>query len=293
LPVIPLNRLVDHLDKGTPLPDHSVVITIDDGYKTARTKAWPILKAFGFPVTLYIYTQFVGHKSALSWEDIEALSREGVDIESHSVTHPLLTHPQKAMTRKEYIAWIDHELVDSKKELEAHIGKPVTTLAYPFGGYDERIVERTKKAGYLAALTCDDGNVTRNTDPWHLNRRLVYHHVKPREFAEYFPDHTLQVADLYPRDGERIRQPLSEVRARVLNVNQILPGSVRVFIDKLGRHALAVKVDPRTGQFEIPLPPEPKKGYYFVSLFARDRTDPSLRREASWLFIISGNPSKR
>src|SRR5207253_9235142 len=65
---------------------------------------------FGFPFTLFIYTWYVGHKSALSWEDIRVLAKAGVDIESHSVTHPLLTHPGKPMTRSDYLDWMDHEL---------------------------------------------------------------------------------------------------------------------------------------------------------------------------------------
>src|SRR5437870_3149137 len=69
LPVISMAQLVTHLQSGTPVPDHSVVITIDDGYKTARTKALPILQEFGFPFTVFIYPQFIGHPSALSWED--------------------------------------------------------------------------------------------------------------------------------------------------------------------------------------------------------------------------------
>ena len=290
LPVIPMAQLAAYLQSGAPVPDHSVVITIDDGYKTARTKALPILKSFNFPFTEFIYPQFIGKPSALSWEDVDALNKAGVDIESHSLTHPLLTHPGKAMSRTEYEAWIDRELVEPKRILDARLGKPVNILAYPFGGYDERIVEHTRKAGYIAALTCDDGNVTRLTDPMHINRRLVYHHVKPKEFAEYFPDRTLQVAELAPRDGERVHKSISQMSARVLNLAQVQPGSFAILVDKVGRHLMKIAIDPKTGRFELPLPS--KKGYYFVSLFARDKIEPSLRREASWLFIISKNASK-
>src|SRR5258708_31259929 len=292
LPVIPLAQLVDHLTTGAPIPDHAVVITIDDGYKTARTKAWPLLKEYGFPFTVFIYPQYIGHKNGLSWEDVRTMSRAGVDFQSHSMTHPLLTHPPKSMSRAEYVAWIDHELVDSKRIIEEQTGKPVTAIAYPFGGYDEKVVERTKKAGYVAALTCDDGNVTRLTDAWHINRRLVYRWVKLREYSEYFPVRTLQMANQTPRDGERVKRPITEIRARVLNVQQILPGSGSVLGDKLGRHGWGVGIDQKTGRVGVPVPAVHKSGYYFISLFARDKADPTLRREASWIFIISKNVPK-
>ena len=56
------------------------------------------------------------------------------------------------MTRAEYRAWLDNELLESKRGLESRLGKPVTAVAYPYGGYDERVVERTQKAGYRIAL---------------------------------------------------------------------------------------------------------------------------------------------
>jgi peptidoglycan/xylan/chitin deacetylase (PgdA/CDA1 family) len=190
-----------------------------------------------------------------------------------------------------YIAWVDRELRESKRILEDKLKKSVNVLAYPFGGYDERIIERVRLAGYDVALTCDDGNITRFTDPLKLNRRLVYHHVKLKGFAKYFPDRTLVVGDLSPRDGERVHVQVPELSGRIINLQQIRPDSVRILVDKAGKTQVPVAIDPGTGRFRYPLPP--KRGFYFVSLFAKDRMDPQLQREASWLFIISRNASKK
>ena len=288
IPVISMAQLVNYLRDGTPVPDHSVVITLDDGYKTAYTKAWPILRRFHFPMTVFIYPQAISrHGNAMTWEDLREMASAGVDVESHSLTHPLLTHPTKAMMQGNYVAWLDHELAEPKHILESEIKKPVTVLAYPFGGYDERVVERTRKAGYLAALTCDDGNVNRMTDPFHINRRLVYHHVRLKEFSEYFQQRELLVTDLYPRDGQRIHGSLDEIRVRVLNMGQIKPDSVKILIDKVSPRAIPVTVNPKTGIFRLTLPHTQKHGFYFISVFARDRQTPTLRREASWIFIHS------
>jgi peptidoglycan/xylan/chitin deacetylase (PgdA/CDA1 family) len=292
IPVIPLARLVEHLQTGVSLPEQAVVITIDDGYKTAYTKAWPVLKRYKFPFTLFVYPRYIDTPAGLSWAELREMSRAGVDIQSHSVTHPLLTHPPNHLTGAPYEAWLDQELVESKRIIEHELGKPVNALAYPFGGYDERIVEHVRKAGYAVALTCDDGNVTRRTDPLHVNRRLVYHHVRPKEFAAYFPERSLQMSDLTPRDGERVHSPITEIRARVVNVDQVLPGSGSIIVDKVSKQYYPVKIDPKTGEVRFPLPAERKKGYYFVSLFARDKANPARLREASWLFIVSKNVSK-
>jgi peptidoglycan/xylan/chitin deacetylase (PgdA/CDA1 family) len=138
IPVIPLSQLTDYLyGKGT-IPDRAVVITIDDGYKTAHDIAWPILKHYGFPFTLYVYPYAVSHLGgSITWSQARGMSNQGVDIESHSFSHPLLTHPGKPMNKKDYQNFVEHELVDSKKRLEQELGHPITAIAYPYGGYSE------------------------------------------------------------------------------------------------------------------------------------------------------------
>jgi peptidoglycan/xylan/chitin deacetylase (PgdA/CDA1 family) len=295
IPVIPLSALLDHFEKKTPLPDRSVVITIDDGYKTAKDIAWPILARYHFPFTLYVYTHAISRLPAsLTWNDLREMAAFGVDIQSHSVHHPLLTHPGKGMITKTYQAWIDDELVESKRKIEAELHQPVTSIAYPYGGYDERIVDRTRIAGYKMGLTCDDGDVTSTTNPLLLNRRLVFRQTSLKSYVQYFRSRPIEVADPYPRDGERVKDIPTEIRARILNLKAILPETAQILVDKLGSHWRPVPIDPKTGEMRYPIPgTASRRGYYFVSLVAKDRLDPSLQRETSWLFIIRQNVSKR
>ena len=285
--VIPLSELAAYLQGKGTVPDHAAVITIDDGYKTARTKAWPILKKYKFRFTLFVYPQAISrHGDALTWADLKEMAAAGVDVESHSLTHPLLTHPGVAMNRPTYRAWVDHELRESKAILEKKLGKPITAIAYPYGGYDELIAQKTRDAGYDIALTCDDGNVTRVTDPMHLNRRLVYHKTPFKEFMQFFTERTLLVSEQAPKDGERINGVPKEITARVNDVSSIDVKTARIMVDKAGRIWQPVTIDPTTGQFHHPLPTLDKHGYFFVSLMAHDKANPAIWREASWLFIV-------
>jgi len=295
IPVIPLRVLADHLYKQTPLPDRSVVITIDDGYKTAQDIAWPVLKRYGYPFTLYVYPYAIGRfSSALTWDDLRWMARRGGDIESHSMTHPLLTHPEKPMNRKDYRVWIEEELAGSKRRIEEELKRPVTSIAYPFGGYDQYIVERTRAAGYRTALTCDDGDVAGFTVPCRLNRRLVYRQTSLKAFARSLNQRPLQVDSQSPADGERVKEIPQEIRARILDVRKILPESAQILIDKVGRNWRPVPVDSKTGEMTFTVPPSiNRRGYYFVSLMAKDRLHPTLLREASWLFIVRRNTSKK
>jgi peptidoglycan/xylan/chitin deacetylase (PgdA/CDA1 family) len=295
IPIIPLSALEDHLSKKTPLPDRSVVITIDDGYKTAKDIAWPVFKRYGYPFTLYVYPHAVNRfPSALTWDDLRLMARQGVDIQSHSLTHPLLTHPGKPMNRKNYHAWIEEELAGSKRRIETELQQPVTSIAYPYGGYDQYIAERARALGYHAALTCDDGDVAGFTDPYRLNRRLVFRQTSLQAFARSLNQRPLQVTAQSPADGERVKEIPKEIRARILDVEKILPESAQIQVDKVGRHWMPVPIDPKTGEMTFALPRSAtRRGYYFVSLVAKDRANPALLREASWLFIVRRNTSKK
>jgi hypothetical protein len=294
IPVIPLSALVDHLRRQAPLPDRSVVITIDDGYKTVKEIAWPILRRYGYPFTAFVYPHAVSRqRSAMTWDDLRLLSRAGVDIESHSLTHPLLTHPGRPMNKREYRAWIDNELKESKRRIEEELHYPVTALAYPYGGYDEAIVERTEAAGYQAAFTCDDGDVAAFSPPLRLNRRLVFRQTSFKVFAASVSQRPLAVGDLTPRDGERVKDIPAVISARIVDLQKIQPETARILVDKVGKHWRSVTIDPETGVMRFPVPPSNRRGYYFVSLIAKDKLNPALQREASWLFIVRRNTSKK
>ncbi len=293
IPVISMQQYLDHREKNTPLPERSVIITIDDGYKTAKTIAWPILKKYKFPFVLYVYPQAISRlPSALTWEDLKEMSAAGVEIQSHSLTHPLLTHPGKAMSRADYVAWLDQELQESKARLESHLGKPVTSLAYPYGGYDELIVERTRQAGYKVALTCDDQDVTGKSDALLLGRRLVFRGTSKKAFVQYFRSKPIEVAELNPRDGERTKGIPTEIRAKILNIKDIIPESAQILVDKFGKDWHVAPIDAKTGELRFIVPKKDRHGFHFVTLVARDRLNPALQREASWSFIVKRNVSK-
>jgi len=295
IPVIPLSVLEDYLYKKAPIPDRSVVITIDDGYKTAKDVAWPVFKRYGYPFTLFVYPHAINRfPSALTWDDLRILARQGVDIQCHSMTHPLLTHPEKPMNRKTYHAWIEEELIGSKRRIEKELQQPVTSIAYPYGGYDQYIVERARAVGYHTAVTCDDGDVSGFTNPCRLNRRLVFRQTSLQAFARSLNQRPLQVASLSPADGERVKEIPKEIRARIPDVQKILPESAQILVDKVGRHWMSAPLNPKTGELAFSIPASAtRRGYYFVSLMAKDRANPALLREASWLFIVRKNVSKK
>ena len=91
-------------EKG--IPAKSAIVSIDDGYISGYSVAWPILKKFGYPFTMFIYTDYVkgGPKSggqSISWEQLAEMRDAGVDIQSHTVSHSSL-NAKKGKTDEQY-----------------------------------------------------------------------------------------------------------------------------------------------------------------------------------------------
>ncbi len=148
--IITMAQMLDSLKQGRAMPGKPLVLTFDDGWKDHYTTVLPVLKKHGFAATFFIITDEVGHSAYMDWDQVLALSSDGMDIQAHTVTHPRLpdlTHAQ---------AW--HEIAVSKKVLEIRLKKPVTVLAYPYGRYDDEIIAITKDAGYEAAATINGFN---------------------------------------------------------------------------------------------------------------------------------------
>ena len=75
--VVTLARVVDSFEGGAPLPERCAVITVDDAYRSFLTVAWPLLKRYGFPATLFVSTDAIGGREFLSWEELRRLRDEG------------------------------------------------------------------------------------------------------------------------------------------------------------------------------------------------------------------------
>ncbi len=147
---VTMAQLSGHLKHDLPLPVKPIVISFDDGWKDQYDFALPVLKKYDFKATFFIITDSVGHSAYMSWDQVLKTSDSGMDIESHSLTHPRLS----VLPREEALK----EINDSKRILEAHLHKSVSVFAYPFGSYDDKVISMVKDAGFDTATTIDGLN---------------------------------------------------------------------------------------------------------------------------------------
>jgi peptidoglycan/xylan/chitin deacetylase (PgdA/CDA1 family) len=127
------------------LPSKPVIITLDDGYRDLYTTAYPILKAHGFRAVAYIVSSFVGRLRYVTSAMITEMAANGIEIASHTVDHPNLTHTSPPM--------VTYEVVYSKSWLEKLLGQAVVDFAYPSGRFNDAVIQQLEKAGYESAVT--------------------------------------------------------------------------------------------------------------------------------------------
>ena len=150
-----------HVVYGSSLPRGAVAITFDDGYRDFLEHAWPVLERYGFSATVFLVAENIGGTNSwdeeeygervplLGWRELRDLQAAGVEFGSHTATHPWL--PSLSWRRAA------RELLQSRRALEAGLGTPVTSLAYPWGAFNKPIQFLTGACGYEIGLSTAEG----------------------------------------------------------------------------------------------------------------------------------------
>ena len=172
--VVRLRDLEDFLAGRRPLPSRAVVITIDDGYASTYEYAFPLLKQHGFPATVFLYTDFVGAKDALTWAQMREMVASGlIDIQAHSRTHANLSYRLPGESDERYRERLDMEARVPRDVLERKLAVKVDAFAYPYGDASEMLIERLKKRDYRLAVTVNPGANAFFADALLLQRSMV------------------------------------------------------------------------------------------------------------------------
>lgn len=258
--VIPLSRVVAHLDDLRALPENAVVITFDDGFLDNYEHAFPVLKRHGVSATVFVTSSFIGgeepiwyealafafmrapagtlpdlrggarvpshdapaarradlarvlagiklipdverraylahlfaaagpallatardgRSAAMSWEQAREMQRHGVEFGSHTVTHPMLSRVDEP--------GLEMELGESRRAIEAELGRPVEAVAYPIGGhtaFDDRVIRIARAHGYRLGLSYMRGvNIVDAFEPFAVRRLHVERDTTRARFA--------------------------------------------------------------------------------------------------------------
>ena len=290
------------------IPPRCAVITFDDGWKSQYEVAWPIMKKFGYPFTMFIYTEGVrgghfGGGEAVTWEQLAEMRDAGIDIQAHSATHQDLRKPydkvaKKKLTPPEYEQWLHNEVVGCKELLEQRLGIRVNCFAVPYGFYNQHIKDMATQAGYEAVFTVYGQPLTYRSSADSLGRYLIEAN-KPKVFNEAIamiatssaggaPVAEIGAANIQskPADGETVRNPLPLISANLSAFGAIDPGTVVMRVSSLG--VVPASYDPKT-----------QMASYQVTQKLRDKCSVIVEAksggkkvEAHWSFAIDEGAAK-
>jgi peptidoglycan/xylan/chitin deacetylase (PgdA/CDA1 family) len=173
--VIRMRDLLEFLQGQRALPKRSVVITMDDGYKSVYQHAYPVLQKYGFPATIFVYSEFEGARDALTWKEMqEMVASRLIDIQPHSKTHSNLGIAQPDEDNAAYERRVQAEVAVPMQQIAKHLGIPVHTFAYPYGDTNKYVIEQLKQRDYKMAVTVQAGSNAAFAFPYMLQRSMVF-----------------------------------------------------------------------------------------------------------------------
>jgi peptidoglycan/xylan/chitin deacetylase (PgdA/CDA1 family) len=162
--IVSLEEMAACLRNMKKLPSKAVAITFDDGYEDCYLNAFPYLRDYNLPATVFVSTAYVGKEwpfarcriKMLTWKEIEDMSKNNIEIGAHTVRHLDLKKVDSKTARD--------EVAESKKQIEAHIKKTVTQFSFPFGRCSPKTIDLVKSLGFKI-IVGDLGNAEAATPP--------------------------------------------------------------------------------------------------------------------------------
>lgn len=165
----------------------AVSITFDDAFRSLYEQAFPMLQQYGFPATVFVVSGHCGGRNdwasqtagvplldLMGWAELREMADAGHTIGCHTVTHPRLDRMPAAA--------VERELQDNRQAVEDKVGQPAETFAYPYGAYNEMVLDCARQHFKVACGTRLNF-LAQDDDPHLLPRLDTYYLQDPKWFG--------------------------------------------------------------------------------------------------------------
>lgn len=285
------------------IPEKSILITLDDGWKSVYTDAFPILKEFGYPYTLFLYKNYVdGGGKALTTPMIQEMIKAGATIGSHSISHPYPV-TVKSFRKKgpdAYDAYLRKEMGESKRFLESKFGVKAPIYSYPGGFFTEEMLPLGKEFGYTHLFTVLPGKVKQSTPDETVPRYMILgNYDKIFEFATTFRDSQNPAATpqgaiagmiqttphpVSPEAGAIINSRLPEISADLSKVENLDPATLTMKVSGFGE--VPANFAAETGKFYWQVNRRLRQSTCQVAISWKDTAGKAPESDLRWSFQL-------
>ncbi|HBF36624.1 MAG TPA: hypothetical protein DDW50_04820 [Firmicutes bacterium] len=248
-------------------PKKPIILSFDDGNKSHYKNVFPLLEKYGFKATFFVYPNAVSKKPnspyLITWNELTEMIQNGMDIESHTLSHPFLTETRTTLDNPRYLAWLDHEFKESKDILEQKLNIKVNAVAYSYGWYNTVVEKKAVEAGYQDIYTTNWGPNAPSTNPLSINRKVISNELHLNDFDRYINSRPLAIDIVRPQDGQIFTQSPVEIKFKVLNPNLKK-------ITMVIRRSKQVVTPDSQGMISYTMPLGIRPGFYMIILSAYD-----------------------
>ncbi len=210
--VVSLDYLIHHMNE-----DKLVAFTIDDGYESFYLHGFKLFREFGYPFTIFIYTEAIDseYSDFMDWVELRYLAKFG-EIAIHSYNHSHLTHLEPIEVMR-----------DTQRAIEIfkkNMGYPPKYYSYPYGEYDKDVRDIIEAFGFDAIFNQSIGAVNSESDIYNLNRipLLGKYDIRKKLKIRFLPVEWFQPHH-YPKDG-KLKRVIAKVPENLKKVQLYISG---------------------------------------------------------------------
>lgn len=154
-----------------------VLIQFDDGWSSVYTKAFPMMQERGFVGNVGVISNLVGTRNYTTPEQLKAMYAQGWDMFNHTASHPRLTQLSKEQ--------IVHELSAARAFMLRHqLGRAADFIAYPYGDYNDTVVEIASRYSRYARTTTPAFEIGQPVNPYRLKTIELVNSIDPEVYRE-------------------------------------------------------------------------------------------------------------
>ncbi len=218
--VWPLSKIAKHIIEKKSMPSKTVAITIDDAYISTYTNAYPRLKKFNYPFTVFVNTEPVDkkYKNFMTWDQMREMQKHGGEFANHSLSHDHLI-PKKDETKEMFVARVKKEVIEGQRRLDEELGeikkdKPML-FSYPYGEYNIQAASLIENLGYVGVAQAS-GPVGFSSDLREIPRfAMAEAYADPKGFKTKLNTLPLPIDSVEPKEHLLGKQNPPELRLKL------------------------------------------------------------------------------